>query len=437
MDSVWMENVSLPRFEALRGNADTDVLIIGGGITGLLCAYFLKEAGVDYILAERTGICAGVTKNTTAKITSQHGLIYADLVRKQGIEKAALYLEANQKALSMYRALSSEIDCDFEEKSSYVYSLDDSRKLEEEVEALQRLHFPAELVQTEELPFPTAGAVAFPEQAQFHPLKFLAGIAKDLNIYEHTFVKELSEHEAVTANGRIFFKRLIFATHFPIDNKHGLYFLKMYQQRSYCIALKNAAQIKGMYVDGSGKGLSFRNYGDFLLLGGGGHRTGKKGGNWQELRETAKKYYPEASEAYAWAAQDCMTLDGIPYIGKYSPAMPACFAATGYNKWGMTSAMTAAMLLADLIMEKENPFTAVFDPSRSMLKPQLFYNAAEAAAGLLSLTTRRCPHLGCALKWNEAEHSWDCSCHGSRFDEEGALLDNPANGDLCKEKAKR
>ena len=191
MDSVWMENLSLPRFEALRGNADTDVLIIGGGITGLLCAYFLKEAGVDYILAERTGICAGVTKNTTAKITSQHGLIYADLVRKQGIEKAALYLEANQKALSMYRALSSEIDCDFEEKSSYVYSLDDSRKLEEEVEALQRLHFPAELVQTEELPFPTAGAVAFPEQAQFHPLKFLAGIAKDLNIYEHTFLKEL------------------------------------------------------------------------------------------------------------------------------------------------------------------------------------------------------------------------------------------------------
>ena len=128
-----------------------------------------------------------------------------------------------------------------------------------------------------------------------------------LNIYEHTFVKELSEHEAVTANGRIFFKRLIFATHFPIDNKHGLYFLKMYQQRSYCIALKNAAQIKGMYVDGSGKGLSFRNYGDFLLLGGGGHRTGKKGGNWQELRETAKKYYPEASEAYAWAAPFAVT----------------------------------------------------------------------------------------------------------------------------------
>lgn len=437
MDSVWIESVSLPRFEKLEGSADTDVLIIGGGITGILCAYFLQEAGVDYILAERKTICSGVTRNTTAKITSQHGLIYAKLIKHEGLEKAAVYLEANQKALQKYRVLCQTIDCDFEEKTSYVYSLDNKMKLEEEAEALSLLHFDAQLSEAKELPFPTAGAVAFPDQAQFHPLKFLSQITQNLNIYENTFVKEFSENTAVTESGRISFKKIIFATHFPIDNKHGMYFLKMYQQRSYCIALENAAKMNGMYVDASGNGMSFRNYGDYLIVGGGGHRTGKKGGNWQELREFAKEYYPDSTEKYYWAAQDCMTLDAMPYIGIYAKSMPECFVATGFNKWGMTSSMAAAMLLADLIMEKENPYEQLFAPTRNMIKPQLFCNAWNAAEGLLSLSTKRCPHLGCALKWNAAEHSWDCSCHGSRFDDEGRLLNNPANGDIDKEKVVR
>lgn len=203
----------------------------------------------------------------------------------------------------------------------------------------------------------------------------------------------------------------------------------MYQHRSYVIALKHAAQLHGMYIDESKQGMSFRNYKDLLFIGGGSHRTGKKGGNWQELRDFAKTYYPLSTEIAFWATQDCMTLDQVPYIGVYSKRMSNCYVATGFQKWGMTSSMVSAMILSDLLMEKENPYTSVFCPSRSMLKPQLFINAWESTINFLHLSKKRCPHLGCALRWNPAEYSWDCPCHGSRFQADGTLLDNPANGD--------
>ena len=255
-------------------------------------------------------------------------------------------------------------------------------------------------------------------------------IADGLHIYEHTFVKEWKENRAVTSQGCIVFRRAVFTTHFPIDNKHGMYFLKLYQHRSYVIALEQAAKLGGMYVDEAKCGMSFRSYKDLLFVGGGDHRTGKKGGNFQELRGFAQKYYPLAKEVGFWAAQDCMSLDGIPYIGRYSPKLPNCFVASGFNKWGITSSMAAAKALKDLLLERENPYQEIFDPSRNMIKPQLLFNGAEAVKNLLTISKKRCPHMGCALKWNLAEHSWDCPCHGSRFDEAGKVLDNPANGDL-------
>lgn len=263
-------------------------------------------------------------------------------------------------------------------------------------------------------------------------MKFLSVIAANLKIYEHSFVKELRENAAVTEYADITFQKAVFATHFPTVNKHGMYFLKLYQHRSYVIALKNAAWLDGMYVDENKKGMSFRNQNDLLLVGGGAHRTGKKGGNWQELREFAQKYYPMAEEVTYWATQDCMSLDQVPYIGLYSKGLINCYVATGFCKWGMTSSMTAAMLLADLILEKENPYSQIFNPSRSMIKPQLFLNGMEAMKNLLTISRKRCPHMGCALKWNAVEHSWDCPCHGFRFDEDGCLLNNPANGNLLK-----
>lgn len=429
MDSVWRKTISLPQFESLQGDVKTDVLIIGGGITGILCAYFLKERGIDCVLVERDRLCHGVTGNTTAKITAQHGLIYDKLLRHAGLEKTKLYLEANWWAIRKYEELAGQIDCDFTEKTAYVYSLDAPEKLEQEAMVYGILGLDDKIVDTPELPFATAGALRMTNQAQFHPLKFLSAIVKDLKIYEHSFVKELLPNKAVTEQGSITYQQVIFATHYPIDNKHGFYFLKLYQHRSYVIALENALQMDGMYVDEADKGMSFRSYDNLLLVGGGGHRTGHKGGGWQELRAFAKQYYPNATEKYAWAAQDCMPLDEAPYIGAYSPSMPGCYVATGFRKWGMTSAMISAILLADMVQGIENPYAAVFCPSRNIFTKQLLYNSAQSMLNLLTPTAPRCPHLGCALKWNGAEHSWDCPCHGSRFTAEGRLLDNPANGD--------
>lgn len=426
MISVWTDTVELPSFKALDGDIKTDVLIIGGGIAGLLTAYMLQKAGVEYALAEAKEICSGITKNTTAKITAQHGLIYADLVYRFGEERAKLYLEANQKALEEYAILCSGADCGFEIKDSYVYSLNDPKKIEQEVRALQKIGYEAEFHQKLPLPFFVAAAVKFKDQAQFHPLKFAAHIAKDLNIYEHTMVKEVNQEGAVTDRGRIKANRIVVASHFPFINRHGGYFLKMYQHRSYVSAVENAADVDGMYVDENEKGMSFRNYGDLLFIGGGSHRTGKQGGCWQELHSFTKRHYPEAKEKYCWATQDCMTLDKVPYIGRYSKNTPNLYVITGFNKWGMTSSMAGAMLLSDMLTGKDSPYEAVFRPYRGILRPQLGVNAFEATLGLVNFSTRRCPHLGCKLNWNSSERSWDCSCHGSRFSHDGELIDNPA-----------
>lgn len=429
MNSIWRETAERVSFAPLNGVKSTDVLIIGGGIAGILCAYQLKRAGVDCILVEADEICGGITKDTTAKITLSHGLMYDKMLRRFGEEKTRLYVEAQYKAIEEYAKLCKDIDCDFEMKDSYVYSLNNRKKIEKEVDALNILGVQASFSEARALPFPVAGAVRVKNQAQFHPLKFLYEIAKDLPIYEHTKVIDLIPHKAVTNHGVITFLKLIVATHFPIYNKHGAYFLKLYQHRSYVVALDGAPRMSGMYVDECDTGLSFRPCKNLLLLGGGGHRTGKTGGCWQELEAFAKKHYPNAKITAKWATQDCMTLDNIPYIGQYSRGTPDTFVATGFNKWGMTNAMVASHILCDLVQGKENPYTDVFSPSRSILRPQLAVNTFESLLGLLTPTVPRCPHLGCALKYNSAEHTWDCPCHGSRFDEYGGLINNPATDD--------
>ena len=429
MDSIWGDGLERPRFDVFSGDKKCDVLIVGGGIAGILAAFMLKGAGVDCMLVEAGQICTGITKNTTAKITLQHGLIYNKIIKTYGVEKASAYLQAQMLAARKYADLCSEVPCDYEVKDSYVYSLSDRQKIEDEVIALGRLGFKADFLEETALPFRIAGAVRMRDQAQFHPLKFLFGIAKELPIYEGTKVLELMSKKAITNRGAIRCEKMIVATHFPIINKHGGYFLKMYQHRSYVLALRDAKNVGGMFVDECDTGMSFRDFGKLLLLGGGGHRTGKRGGNWKELQHFALKYYPEAKIVKRWATQDCMTLDGIPYIGQYSKNTPDLLVTTGFNKWGMTSSMVAAMMLSDLVQGKKNEYASVFSPSRSILHPQLALNAAESIMGLLTPTAPRCPHLGCALKYNAAEHSWDCPCHGSRFTENGELLDNPATDD--------
>ncbi len=427
MESLWKATCKMPEFPALDTDKKTDVLIIGGGITGILTAYFLQQKGIDYILVEKGRICSSTTENTTAKITIQHGFVYNKLINNFGIEKAKLYMQANQLAFDKYKELFESIDCDSEIKDNYVYALNDRSKAEKEMKALNKLGYNADFCEKTELPFVTAGAVRFKNQMQFHPLKFLSQICKGLNIYENTFVDDVKDNTAETARGNITAKAIIFATHYPFKDNHGCFPLKLYQHRSYLIAVENAAELNGMYVDESNKGMTFRNYKDMLLIGGGGHRTGKQGGCWGELRKFTLKYYPKAIEKYHWAAQDCMSLDDSYYIGRYSKSKTDWYTATGFNKWGMTGAMLSAMMMTDMVRGRKNEFEEVFTPSRSILRPQLFINGFETTINMLAITPKRCSHLGCALKWNPAEHSWDCACHGSRFNEKGEVLNNPAN----------
>lgn len=429
MPSVWSENSRLSKFDSLKRDINTDVLIIGGGIAGILCAYNLKRSGIACILVEADRILKGVTANTTAKITYQHGLIYKDMIKRRGTQYAEKYIDANKKALERYRQLSKEYDCDFEVKDNYVYSSHEKEKIYYEAYALNMLGETADFCESLPLPFSACG-VRVKNQAQFNPLKLLGSMTDGLIIYESTRVYELIGTKAITDGGIINAKKIIIATHFPFINKHGSYFLKMYQHRSYVIGIENAKIPDGMFVDENKQGLSFRGYKNLLLLGGAGNKTGKECGGWDELTAFAKKYYTDSEIKYKWATQDCMTLDGIPYIGRYSANTPNLFVITGFNKWGMTSAMAGAELLTDLISERKSELEDVFSPSRSMLIKQLFFNGINAAKNLLTPGSKRCPHMGCKLKWNEKEKSWDCPCHGSRFDKSGKLLDNPSTGNF-------
>ena len=430
MEAIW-EQQEMPRFPVLQGDLQTDVLIVGGGMAGLLCAYNLTRAGVDCVLIEQDRIMSGVSGRTTAKLTSQHGLVYEKIMRRYGWEKARLYWQANEAALGAFGALAQELEFDFEKKDHYLYATTDTAALEREMSAYEQLEIPARWEPELPLPFPTVGALKFTNQAQMDPMKLAAQLAPGLKIYEQTKALRFAGKRVTTPQGRIRAEKIIIATHFPMLNKHGGYFLKLYQQRSYVLALENAGNVEGMYW---GDGPSLRNVGDILLLGGSTHRTGKPGQGWQPLETFAQKDWPNARQVTRWATQDCISLDGIPYIGQYSLTTPDLFVATGFNKWGMTSSMVAAMILTDMVQEKESPYAEVFTPARTMLHSQLFANISEATGSLFRFSKPRCPHLGCALQWNAQEHSWDCPCHGSRFDEQGKRLNNPATGDLKKTK---
>lgn len=420
----------MPRFSQLETDLHTDVLIIGGGLAGILCAWNLSRTGTDCVLIEKNRLMQGVSGRTTAKLTSQHGLIYSKLLKKIGSEKARMYWQANQDAVAEFRRLAQKKDFDFVPQNSYIYATGETDKLEAEMAAYQQLEIPARWENTLPLPFPVTGGLCFPDQGQFHPLKLAACLSRDLHIYENTKALEFLGNRVKTPKGDITAEKIIVATHFPLLNKHGAYFIKLYQQRSYVIALDNAPQIDGMYLDCDENGLSIRNAGQYLLLGGGGHRTGKQGLGWQLPESAAEKFYPQAKIVARWATQDCMTLDGMPYIGNYSRSTPNLYVVTGFQKWGMSTAMAAATILTDLIQDKENPYAPLFSPERSILHRQLLCNGVETAVNLLRPTKPRCPHLGCALHWNSAERSWDCPCHGSRFDRDGKLLNNPATDDL-------
>lgn len=479
MKSLWSESCNFRKREALNKDIKTDVLVIGAGIAGILTAYMLKQKGREVVVIDAAEIASGNTKNTTAKITSQHDLIYSKLITEFGEEKARQYAKANELAIKKYKEIIEDrrIECDFEEKPSYVYSLNEVDVLKEEAKAAKKLGIYAEFVQKANLPFKINGALKFNNQAQFNPLKFLKDILNELVIYENTRALEIKENLVVTSGGNITAKNIVVATHYPIMNAPGYYFMKMHQERSYVLALENKSEVDGMYIDLNKEGYSFRTYNNLLLLGGISHRTGEneEGGSYDELRKVAKRLYPKAKEKYHWSAQDCMTIDGIPYIGRYSSETPNIYVATGFNKWGMTSSMVSAMIISDMILEKENDFSEIFSPKRfdlslsinniandlietakNFIAQKVYIPSSEIEhiknghGGIIEyngekvgvyknkegkefFVSTKCSHLGCQLSWNADELTWDCPCHGSRFDYKGRLIGSPATKDLVED----
>lgn len=473
MESVWSKSCDIPGRPGLRGEIKTQAAVIGAGMAGVLIASALKEAGMEVVVLEADRIAGGQSRNTTAKISAQHGLIYRRLIEDYGRERAEQYAGANLEAVKNFRRLIERrgIHCDFEERCAYVYG-NSRERLEAETVAARALGLPAAFVEKPELPFPAQAAVAFSGQAQFHPLKFIRAMAKELEIYEHSPVKEIRENRLITPDGTVQAENIIFACHFPFINFPGMYFARMYQERSYVIALEAAPQVNGMWIGAEEGGCSMRNYGELLFLGGENHRAGENpgGGCYDRLRKRAAKWFPGCREVAHWSAQDCMSADGIPYIGRFSQDKSNWYVATGFNKWGMSSSMASAMILKDLILGRPNPYAPVFDPGRvdletvtgvvaegaqavKALAKRFFQIPAKAAAdilpgqggivfldgeklgvyrdpeGKLHPVDIRCPHLGCQLEWNSDELSWDCPCHGSRFDAYGKLISGPAQED--------
>lgn len=477
MVSLWRADTEPVVFGPLEEDISVDAAIIGGGMAGVLTAWFLSQKGLNTVIIEADHIGAGVTGDTTAKVTAQHGLIYDKLIRQHGKEAALQYARWNSRAVGMYRDIihAENIQCGWRECPSYVYSQADSAQLRAETAAACSLGLKAAFTEDTELPFPIAGAVRFDSQARFHPLEFLYHIGRGLRVYDQTRVMDVVDNTVITGNGRVKAEHVVFTSHYPIVDVPGYYFMRMYQQRSYVLALEGARAIEGMYVDADTNGLSFRSAADGLLLFGGFDiRTGKNpdGGKYELLRKRAAKLYPGCREKYAWSAQDCRTLDGIPYIGRYSGARPNWYVATGFDKWGMTSSMAAADIISSMIFGVEDTSADVFSPQRfkltasakrfgeevgvisSALIRQTFTMPGDRARdirpgsggvveyegqkvgvykdndGEIYAVQTKCPHLGCQLQWNGDDKTWECPCHGSRFDYQGNILNSPARKGL-------
>ncbi len=481
MNSIWTLESKLPSFKSLDSDLKTNVCIIGAGIAGILTTYLLHKQGVDCVLIEANTIASGVTPFTSAKITCQHGLIYDKIINQFGLDQAKQYAKANLDALNMYHKIINDntINCSFETIPTYLYTTEDTNALDLEFAAMESIGIPGSLTSKTTLPFEVTSALRMDNQAQFNPLAFLSFIAAGLPIYENTKALEVKDRMVTTTRGAIEANHIIVATHFPFINMPGYYFARMHQERSYDTALSNAGTLDGAYLGIDEISYSFRTYKDMIVFGGCGHRTGEneKGGNYSSLADKSLEFFPESHQVCSWATQDCMTHDGVPYIGKYSSTIDNLYVATGFNKWGMTTSMASAMILSDMILGKANDCQEVFSPQRSNLKAsakKLAIDGAETVSGLIKqnlhipsaelenvaighggiidyegeklgiykktaddvyIVTTKCPHLGCQLAWNPDDLSWDCPCHGSRFDYEGSILNNPSLKGLKHEKS--
>ena len=386
MNSLWLsDNSDCIDFEKLSSDKSTDVCIIGAGIFGMSCGYYLSKAGLKVTILEKDGIGNKTTGHTTAKITSQHGLFYTYLVDSFGEGFAKDYLSANQNAIQNIKKIidDEKINCDFERQSSFVYTNvpEEVPLLKKEASVLNSLGFPANFVTKTGLPFDVLGAVQFENQAQFNPIKYLNGLANcivknDGEIYTNTTVFDVKHEDdffyVSTPDGVVKSKFVVLASHYPFINFPGIYFFKMYQSSSYVIGIDPKKSLfNGMYISASSPVFSFRsadyNGKRILLIGGSGHKTGdcvSYEDSYGVLEDYAKKLYPDCDVLFRWDTRDCISLDKVPYIGRFSNVMDNIFVGTGFNKWGMTSSNVAANIVCDLILGRQNDFAYLFDSTR-------------------------------------------------------------------------
>lgn len=452
LKSLWKATTTIPQRSPLPGDITVPNVVIGAGMAGILTAWFLQRRGMEVIVLEANTIGSGQTGNTTAKITSQHGLFYAKKIKQVGERKTRMYAVANERAIATYEKIIREekISCDFQKKSAYLYTLCEQGilPLQQEMRAAQSLGIDATWAGVEafkDIPFAVAGGVCFPNQAQFHPLKFIEHLARELTVYEQTRVLSVKKNKVYTNKGVVTAENIIFATHYPITNVPGFYFLRQHQERSYVVALEGQKELAGMYYGIDEDGLSLRSEGDRLLLGGGNHRTGKclceqkkgKRVGYTFLKEQVRQYYPESNILNVWSAQDCMSHDDIPFIGRYSVFRKNWYVATGFKKWGMTSSMIAAAMISNMICGGNFGEKNVFSPGRFYIKAavknlciDIWESMMGLTKGLFASTEHKCRHLGCKLDWNPQEATWECSCHGSGYYKDGKLKDNPSVKDL-------
>ena len=493
MKSLWIETTKDEIIlNPLEGDTETEVCIIGAGIFGLTTAYYLAKQGKKVIVLEKGEIGEKVSGNTTGKITSQHGLFYDHLISDYGKEYAKKYLVANEEAIENIKEIikKEQIECELNMQNAYVYTTqeDEVIEIQKEVEAVQSLGKEARFVTQTELPFKIKRAIKFENQAQFHVRKYMIGLCKAIlkqnQIYAYTtvtdVVKEGEEYNIYTDRGNVKAKYVVIATHYPIVNMPGFYFTKMYQSTSYLIAIETEKKLpQGMYISSKEPVYSFRtatyNGKQILLIGGSEHKTGKAiedNSNYEKLEKKAKELYPDCKVLFRWNTRDCISLDKIPYIGEYSNIMKNMYVGTGFKKWGMTLSNIAGKIVSDKIMGKENKYEAIFDSTRIKpiknrwevknmveetvksivlnkfkIEPEDIKQIKNDNGAIIEINGENvgiykdpegkiyavkpnCTHLGCLLTWNNLDKTWDCPCHGSRFDYMGRNIYEPAIKDL-------
>ncbi|MCW2968461.1 MAG: puuB 1, partial [Solirubrobacteraceae bacterium] len=422
------------------------------------------------------------------KVSSAHGLCYDPIRQRHDAETAAAYARLNERAIAWIEetARRESIECDWRRRTNYTYTVDDSRRddIEAEAQACVEAGLAAELVEKTPLPFAVAGAVRLADQAEFHPVKWLAGLAAaaeraGVRIFEHSRALSVSSGSPCTVrtdSGELRAQRVVVATHYPILDR-GLFFARLSAQRSYCVAVRGqAVQPDGMFLSIDSPTRSVRTHpvpgGELLIVGGEGHKSGQEehtSERYAALEHWAAEHFGGMqSVEYRWSAQDPMPPDELPYVGSLLPLSSRLFVATGFRKWGMTNGIAAAAILRDQLLDRDVGDGAIFaanrfdplaagpklvreniDVAAHLVGDRLRHASDEAtlaagegaivrrglrraaafrdAAGALHVFGSACTHLGCEVRFNDAERSWDCPCHGSRFDAlDGRVLEGPA-----------